>query len=362
MVSTDSNTLLQELARQAQGVDPRDAGLETWTLLMKMMGKSELAEEYTDDFDDAMLKEWARLNLLSQAGGGGAGPQVRSHLIPMRPMWKPIKYQKMWNIASQKITPGTLLRASGDDRSPFLLEGQEYHKSIVLVLTLDENVSVGVLLNRPSSRGLDISIVEKEKGRTRRVALPIRFGGQYAVKGTDPLLWLHNSPVLRQAKIGSPIGPELDGLFKCTADDVTKAMKMGLGTPDEFCVVTGVSVWLQGIQGGLLGDVRDGKFEVVPTSQVDAVWSTLCQQEVMTRTNLVQTLVTADRAWRLGVAQDKSAAANKPLPPIGGLGEGYDEEDDSVVFKTDWKLSDLCDDALRGWLAAFLLNSPSLGR
>lgn len=52
MVATDSGTLLKELGRQAEGADPRDAGLGTWTLLMNMIGRSETAKENTSGFDD----------------------------------------------------------------------------------------------------------------------------------------------------------------------------------------------------------------------------------------------------------------------------------------------------------------------
>lgn len=52
MVATDSGTLLKELGRQSEGADPRDAGLDTWTLLMNMIGRSETARENAGGFDD----------------------------------------------------------------------------------------------------------------------------------------------------------------------------------------------------------------------------------------------------------------------------------------------------------------------
>ena len=79
MVAADSQTLLKELARLSAGADPRDAGLNTWDLLMKMIGRKETAEENSGGFDDLMLKEWARKHLLSkEAGGGGAMIQKAS--------------------------------------------------------------------------------------------------------------------------------------------------------------------------------------------------------------------------------------------------------------------------------------------
>lgn len=56
MCATDSQTLLKELARQSSGVDPRDAGLEAWELLMNMIGRGETARKVSGKFDDLMLK------------------------------------------------------------------------------------------------------------------------------------------------------------------------------------------------------------------------------------------------------------------------------------------------------------------
>jgi hypothetical protein len=51
---------------QASEADPRDAGLDTWELLMKMIGRQETSKETVNEFDDLMLKEWARRYLLSE--------------------------------------------------------------------------------------------------------------------------------------------------------------------------------------------------------------------------------------------------------------------------------------------------------
>jgi hypothetical protein len=49
--------------------------------------------------------------------------------------------------------------------------------------------------------------------------------------------------------------------------------------------------------------------------------------------------------------------------PIRRFGDGYDEDDDEdeYVYKTDVKVARLSDDALRSWVATFLLGSPYLG-
>ena len=87
MVATDSGTLLKELSRQSAISDPRDAGLDTWSLLMNMIGRGETAEESKGDFDDLMLKEWARDKLLEGEDvdddyGAGAGFRITPAAAP----------------------------------------------------------------------------------------------------------------------------------------------------------------------------------------------------------------------------------------------------------------------------------------
>jgi hypothetical protein len=48
---------------------------------------------------------------------------------------------------SDSMMTGALIRASSADRSPFLLDKQELHKLIVLIIADDKNASVGVVLN-----------------------------------------------------------------------------------------------------------------------------------------------------------------------------------------------------------------------
>lgn len=379
MVATDSQTLLKELARQSTGADPRDAGLETWTLLMNMIRRGETAEEYTGEFDDLMLKEWALKNLLSTEAGGGAGEKrlAPAGVSSTQELLASDLVDRLLTRVSaasrgEDITEGSLVRASSADRSPFLLEGQELHKSVVLIISDNEEITVGVILNRPAAKGLDIQITEKETGTTRMITLPLRFGGQYAVKGSEPLLWLHCNSILRAAKVGSPVGDQKDGIWKCTADDVMSAVGQGLVTPDEFMAVSGVSVWTKGEGGiarGMQGEIRSGIFEPVAASNTEAVWQALSKQEVLTNANLVKTLANADKAWTSAepetpAAKDgdkESSESESESVPIGGLGEGFDEEDDSLVFKSDVKVAKLSNDALRSWVATYLLGAPTLG-
>ena len=371
MVATDSQTLLKELARLSEGADPRGAGLEMWTLLMNMMGRGETAEEYTGDFDDLMLKEWAFKNLLSAASGGGAGKQERS---PEGFNYPELVDQLMTKVStpdlkSSSISEGSILRASGADRSPFLLDNQELHKALVLIIAQDAAYSLGVILNRPAAKGLEVKLDSKSGAGTRTVDLPLRYGGQYAVKGTEQVLWLHCSSRLRDAGIGSPVGDlNRDGVWKCTMKDVTSAIGQGIAAPEDFVVISGVMVWAKrdGMGGqGMDGEVGEGRFEVIPSEKVDTVWTALLkQQDVLTTLNLIYSLELGNEAWACSTSeQDESRRKEreKAETPIAGLGEGFDEDDDSFVFKSDVKVSKLSDDALRSWVATFLLGAPTLG-
>ena len=380
MLATDSNTILKELKRLAdQGADPREAGIETWDLLMRMIGKTETAQQYAGGFDDLMLKEWAFQNLLHQqtflsvADDGklrttplSQDPPIQStpelpNDIDDDPIDKLIG--RLSALARyQDVTEGMLVRASSKERSPWLLEGQEYHKSIILVLKDNDEISIGAMLNRPAAQGIDIQMTDNSTGESKRIQIPLRFGGQFAVKGTEPLLWLHSKSELKRAKIGSPFVSRPEGIWKCTSKDITQAIESGIATPSDFMVVSGVTVWTKGDKGlarGIQGEIKKGTFEVVPFEKTQAVWDILTKQELLTASNLVQNLAIGNEAWAQGALGDKKQEAT-PLP-MTGLGENYDEEDDSIVFKSDVKVSQLSDDALRTWVATFLLGSPSLG-
>jgi hypothetical protein len=75
-------------------------------------------------------------------------------------------------------------------------------------------------------------------------------------------------------------------------------------------------------------------------------------------------LAIAEEAWTAADADGQSTQSNGNNNfgnSIGGLGEGFDEEDDAFVFKSDVKVSKLSDDALRSWCATFLLGMSDIG-
>lgn len=363
MCATDSQTLLKELARQSSGVDPRDAGLETWELLMNMIGRGETANDCSGNFDDLMLKEWGRGNLLKGYGGevgvarnplwgdGGGG-----FLEEMDGSSVDDKMKEAAEMAlTEDLKAGTLLRGSSADRSPFLLKKQELHHSLLLVIVEDDKATVACMLNHPATKGYDI--VGYSKGAA---SLPLRYGGDFALKGQSPLIWLHCSQKLRDSGVGSSLSGQNKGIYKCEQEQALEAISYGIATPSDFLVISGVCVWPK-LGGSLATEVKRGVFEVVPSEKLDQVVETLQTQTILTKDNLAENMKILQDAWVKAADSRKTASDNgTDVVLTTGIGEGFDEDDDTVVFNSDKKVSELADDALQKWIATFLLGAPTL--
>ena len=365
MVATDSQTLLKELAQSASS-DPRDAGLETWSLLMSMIGRGEMIQDCTGGFDDLMLKEWSLKHLLSNEDGGGAGEKVRdpkldsqhnndNSSMDVRPeTLRKDSVDLMMNRASasfqgQQSLTGSLIRASPVGRSPFLLENQEMHKSVILVLSDDDKRTTGVILNRPSTKAVDVRVSRGTPDSAMTVSLPLRFGGQ---EPSQELSWFHCSLKLRATGLGTPIGPANPNIWKCTVEDVARAISHGLATADDFLVVIGTTCWEKDDPHSY-SSLLD-RFEAVPIGKTHDVWDSLVRQECITADNLKTNLAHADDSWSKGSPTETPQVL---LPTIDNR-FGNTQQDDALVFKSDVKVSKLADDALKNWVATFLLGVP----
>jgi hypothetical protein len=356
MCATDSQTLLKELARQGRGVDPRDAGLETWTLLMKMIGRGETASEHSHGFDDWMLKEWSQANLVKIDGGDTrlasiAAPPLGANYVMGgsvdKLMMDATKLALSKGIAAG-IAAGSVLRASSADRSPFLLSKQELHHSLVLVLLEDEKVSLGCMLNHPSTKGCDLG------GRS----IPMRYGGDYAIKGQSPVMFFHCNEIILDSGLGAPVGDRSMGIYKCTQEEATIAISRGVAKARDFLVTSGICVWPK---HSLSNDVERGVFEVVEPSRVEEVLAALQRQEILTKENLEMSLSAGQMAWQKAASLESSSNGTRASVPLTqGIGEGFDEEDETVVFNSEKKVSELANDALKKWVATFLLGAPTL--
>ena len=165
------------------------------------------------------------------------------------------------------------------------------------------------------------------------------------------LRWLHCNQRLRDASIGSPIGDlELAKcVWKCTQEDAVSAVRQGLALPEDFMVISGVSVWTKGDKGtarGIQGEIRKGNFEIVTTDKIQTAWNILKDQQLLSAWTLAKNLSISYSAWSACVdpLENKDTDYDKSKDIVDGIGEGYDEEDDSLVFKTDVKVEDLSDD------------------
>ena len=301
--------------------------------------------------------------MLSTEAGGNAGIRLQPEEVASTNM-DLVQGETLDDLMKQTVTSfkaggvgvGTLLRASSgqSERSPFLLEDQEFHKSIILIIAEDDNTSVGIIMNQPSTKGLEVELIDKKTSEKHNKSLPVRFGGQYAIRGQANLVWLYYSETLREAEVGKSVGFE-DGIWQCSQDEATSAVSAGLAKPADFLIVSVLSRWIKGERGvndGLRGEVKKGKLEVIGNEKIGCVWNALKQQERLNQLNLVKNLNAGKEAWEAG--GEEKDKGEEEIPVTGGIGEGFDEENDKMVFKSDVKVSKLPDDALQSWVATFL--------
>jgi hypothetical protein len=307
MASVDSQTILQELLSRPNGeFDVDSFGMETWKKFADRIGRvDDTTTEAAERFDDCMLLEWIRAKLISD------GDYIREpSLPPTRP-------------------PGTIMRAS----KPFLLDNQEFHKSLLLVLEDTQTATVGVLLNLPGADSIGIG----------DETIPIRYGGKFGIQGQleKPITWYHNDEALREAHVGSPVGASETGIWSCTREDAETAIEMGLAVLDDFLVVQGATV-IQKVKGdGSLAALE--KFVVVPRTELQRIWEALLSQEGVSRDTLGEYMDVASSIWALSVGNGKDSDVTDSLDDEGALSEG-----------------DLTSVAWKSWVSTFLLRDPRL--
>ena len=334
---------------------------------MNMIGRGETAKKCSGNFDDLMLKEWGRGHLLK--GYGGEVGVARNPLwgafgggLTMEEMSSNSVDDMMKEAADLALTDeleaGMLLRGSSADRSPFLLRKQELHHCLLLVILEDEKATIACMLNHPATKGFEI--VGYSKGAA---SLPLRYGGDFAVKGQSPLIWVHYNQKLRDSGVGSSLSGKNEGIYKCEQDQALEAISYGIAMPSDFLVISGVCVWPK-LGGSLANEVKRGVFEVVPKKKLEEVFKTLQTQVILSTDNLETNIKITQDAWEKAADSNKRTklAMNEGTDVVltTGIGEGFDEDDDTVVFNSDKKVSELADDALKKWIATFLLGAPNL--
>ena len=207
--------------------------------------------------------------------------------------------------------------------------------------------------------------MNKLSGTKRETVLPLRYGGEYSIKGgNQDMAWLHCSGTLRDAHIGSPLSANNpSGVWKCTPEEASSAIAEGSAAPNDFMVVSGLSVWTKGKKGmsrGMEGEIKAGNFEIIPKNKLSDVFNALLRQEVLSSETLQTNLDICNEAWNLGADSSKVTESSEDDLILDGIGDEFDEENDSTVFQSNEKLDALSDKALRNWVATFLLGEPSL--
>ena len=379
VLSSDGSTILEELNLQrceeeemeddeVCGIDSdsRNAGIHTWEMLMDMIGRGTEARQSHDSFGDLMLREWASGALsfsfdeekksshmisgwsaVADSQNGVEDQECSEFDVtqydPATSMASSGIVNLQQRLKSQNNGVGTLIRASASGRSPFLLSDQGYHKSLILIIRDDDECSEGVILNHVTD-----SVYSFDLGEGETSEVTIRYGGpvQENEQGQMlPLTILHSSKQLAEAGIGSLV---VNGLFRCTEEEIITAIRLGLTEPDDLMVIYGLSVWRK-IQrsdeaiGGFLGDIEEGFFEPVSQTRLIRVWDTLMKQGRLSHAQFDENMALLQKAW--------CQAGNN-------VSERCDQNRISV-FGSDRDVVSLADEALCRWLNVYFLDGTS---
>jgi len=347
MISTAESILWKELIRQRdEGSDPREAGIQTWYTFMDLIDKEDEAKSLSESFADLTLKEYCTEHLLFNSTNEASEIQEDVNSLDLSDLISsfsstPDTLDKIVKLAlnARNGLDGTLLRGSSNDRSPFTLSDQKFHKSILLILQDDDELSVAMLLNHPTTKTRPITL---SNGKV--VEMVVRYGGSFGIPGVveQPIIFLHNKSKLKKLFVGEAIGNS--DIWICTEEQIIEAISEGNASHKDFMVIEGFSIWGKEeedgeggvIEGGLLNDILEQKFEVVEPEFTDEIWVTLLAQAPLSIDTLDRNCRMSSDAWSVAGRNDNA------FP--------------SYVYKSKVTTTELADDALRYWIEAFLLG------
>lgn len=246
MAAADGDLVFDKLIQQEADLADRgkttyEAGVSVWNQLMEGIGRSPDID-FTSGFDDVMLEEWHRVNL-----GSPRPPATPSQLMRAPKPTKPIKVEK-----------GQVLRASATD---FILTQQYLHKSLVVVLAGNSQVTLGIVLNRQTTSKVEF----KATGQSMRINLG---GDQRASAGDCQLVLLHKCEFLKA--MSQPIGES--GLYMISVPDADAAMQSGAAKSTDFIAFSGFCAWPA---GELERSVSEGMFSVLKDPKTTVPWDHL---------------------------------------------------------------------------------------
>ena len=311
-VATDAESIWEIIGKESSN----SAGTDKWVQIINRIGKQSLISARNQKFQTDMLEQYVKLRLLRESQ-----KQTR-------------------NTHASNLAPGTLVRAS----APILLDEQVFHQSLVLILQNNENMIVGLILNRPYSTSVKIA-------GTR---LPVRYGGRFGLDANDmPEFYLHyNHQKLQEAKVGDPISEEQkqSNFWKCTKEDADTAVEVGLAKSEDFLVVLGLSVWDKEKNSSGDGEPSsmelDSYFSEVDEGSIGTIWKLLKVQEPLNKKNAAENLEAANTAWMLSGDAGWMLSSSKQL----------DRHSSDMETKEQQKVQSLAYSALDKWIRLFLLK------
>ena len=311
-VATDAESIWEIIGKESSN----SAGTDKWVQIINRIGKQSLISARNQKFQTDMLEQYVKLRLLRESQ-----KQTR-------------------NTHASNLAPGTLVRAS----APILLDEQVFHQSLVLILQNNENMIVGLILNRPYSTSVKIA-------GTR---LPVRYGGRFGLDANDmPEFYLHyNHQKLQEAKVGEPISEEQkqSNFWKCTKEDADTAVEVGLAKSEDFLVVLGLSVWdkenMSSEDGEPSSMELDSYFSEVDEGSIGTIWKLLKVQEPLNKKNAAENLEAANTAWMLSGDAGWMLSSSKQL----------DRHSSDMETKEQQKVQSLAYSALDKWIRLFLLK------
>jgi len=394
VLSVDEQTIWNELKLQSSKstiqIGSNDSLLEAGTDMWRnYLNKVDISESKATErlpsgqlhFYDEMLKVWAEDNL-----------NVNLKETTTR------STKEVTADSSEKIKPGTLVRATSPPSNDMLLFEAELIRSLILVLEDTPESTVGIVLNHVMPAAIDVKEGEEP--------IPLRFGGPidvpswryrsyHAFEGNQDeqvdesedeiyegflnyqqsesiddiifddvyndeevydddssFIWIHRDAALganRNGNGGSKLG--MADIWLINEDDALNAIQSGALSLKDVVLFAGVCIWEKG-QG--LGKVGGGLREQIDVMQslevvdqqsesnddvVEAVWNILSQkQRILAKETLDSNVDATIAAWE---ASCSNKSNNQQAPDNDRLSR-----------------IQLADAALKAWIGRSLLDDP----
>jgi putative AlgH/UPF0301 family transcriptional regulator len=252
-----------------------------WEYLLEKMGSVVPPETKQSTFGDRMLNEWSKQYLHFNEA-----PQF------LQDSPEPQGSDEDCFQEGDILVPESLAH---------IFINQEHHKSLLLVLQNDDELTVTVLLNHPTS--------ERAFG-----TVPVRFGGDLVM----PPFVLHRLKNIE----GEAVGDVSNGILKASVAKALEAIHAGAALPEDFVVVQGINVWEKDEYGvSFLGkEFEKGRWERASADCIDPIWESLLEQSPMARETLEKNLNVLLKAWKGAKGLDSTAAMNDDNPALTALG------------------------------------------